>query len=257
MYRKWIQFNQDIVEHIFSPGRFGNLLPWEVLLQKAGLDVNWTSIPNLKTWSIIEDYVVDNGDSALVIGNPKGGNDLIHAEEEARQVARLFNTIPLIGPQATKESILERLPDANIAHFATHAYFSPNNPLDSGIILADGVLTIREIINLDIHLKLLVLSACETGMSSSLGGDEMMGFAQGFLLSGTRSMLVSLWKVDDLSTASFMLSFYNKWVNDNKNNAKALSHAMSEIRNCKKWESTFYWGAFILVVDIVEYNISM
>lgn len=244
---------EGIDQVIFSPGRFGCLLPWEALLQKAGVNVYLTTIPNLKIWSLIDKSPVNTG-SALVIGNPMGGDDLIHAEEEAQQIAKLFGTKALIGAKATKEAILRCLPEANIAHFATHAYFSLKNPLDSGIILADGVLTIREIIDLNIHLKLLVLSACETGMNSSLGGDEMAGFAQGFILAGARSMLVSLWKVDDQSTGALMAFFYNKWINRNANNAEALSYAMAEIRNRENWKNIYFWGAFTLVGDISKYK---
>jgi CHAT domain-containing protein len=243
-----------IKQVIFSPGRFGCLLPWETLLQKAGVNVSLTTVPNLKIWSLIEKYAVNNTGSVLVIGNPMGGDDLIHAEEEAKQIAHLVGAMPLIGSQATKDIVMKCLPEATIAHFATHAYFSLKNPLDSGIILADGVLTIREIIDLNIHLKLLVLSACETGMNSSLGGDEMAGFAQGFILAGARSTLVSLWKVDDLSTESLMVSFYNRWINDSANNAEALSYAMTEVRNHKKWEHTYYWGAFTLIGDTLNFN---
>ena len=240
---------------IFSPGRFGCLLPWEALLQKVGLNVEWTTIPNLRIQSIMKKYDYNNNNnSVLIVGNPKGENDLIHAEKEAWNIAKLFGTTPLIGSQATKEAVLNCLSKASIAHFATHAYFSLENPLDSAIVLADGIIKIREIIDLHIRLKFLALSACETGMNSSLAGDEMAGFAQSFILAGARSTLVSLWKVDDLSTAELMSSFYNHWINDCENNACALSQAMMEIRNHKEWENTYYWGAFTLVGDIVEYN---
>jgi CHAT domain-containing protein/tetratricopeptide (TPR) repeat protein len=250
-----IPYLEGIQRVIFSPGRFGCLLPWEALLQKAGLNIEWAAIPNLRIRSIMAKYDLNSNDSVLIIGNPKGGNDLIYAEEEARAIAKLFGITPLIGSQATKEMVLNCLSKANIAHFATHAYFSLENPLDSGIVLADGIIKIRDIIDLHIHLKLLVLSACETGMNSSLAGDEMAGFAQSFILAGAKSTLVSLWKVNDLSTAELMLSFYNHWINHSENNACALSHAMREIRNQEEWKNTYYWGAFTLVGDIVEYNI--
>ena len=252
LLKEAFSYLEGVNQVIFSPGRFGCLLPWEALLQKAEIDVNWTTIPNLKIWSLLEKYEIGATGSSLVIGNPKC--DLINAETEAQQVAKLLNSTALIGPQAIKETVLKYLPKADIAHFATHAYFSLANPLDSGIVLADGILTIREIIDLNIHLKLLALSACETGMNSSLGGDEMAGFAQGFLLAGARSMLVSLWKVDDLSTASLMTSFYYTWINDNANKAEALNHAMAEIRKCENWKHTFYWGAFTLSGDILKYK---
>jgi CHAT domain-containing protein len=66
--------------------------------------------------------------------------------------------------------------------------------------------------------------------------------------------LVSLWKVDDLSTESLMVSFYNRWINDSANNAEALSYAMTEVRNHKKWEHTYYWGAFTLIGDTLNFN---
>ncbi|HOE46121.1 CHAT domain-containing protein [Methanothrix soehngenii] len=255
LLKKASNYLDGIDQVIVSPGRFGCLLPWEALFQKAGVNVNLTTIPNLKIWSLIDNQPSDSG-PALVIGNPNGGDDLIYAEEEARQIAELLGVTPLIGPQATKEIVFECLPEANVAHFATHAYFSLENPLDSGIILADGVLTIREILKLDIHLKLLVLSACESGMNSSLGGDEMVGLAQGFMLAGAKSMLVSLWKVNDLSTASLMKSYYTRWINEEANNAEALRYAMEEIRNIdeNKWNYTYYWGAFTLVGDVIKYK---
>lgn len=238
---------------IFSPGRFGCLLPWEALAQKAEIKINIATIPNLKIWPLI-DRSPKNIGSALVIGNPNEGDDLIYAEEEARSTAKLLNTAPLIGPQAKKEIVLKCLPKVHVAHFATHAYFSLKDPLDSQIVLADGDLSLREIMDLKIHPKLLVLSACETGMNSSLGGDEMAGFAQGFILAGAEAVLVSLWSIDDLSTASLMESFYNQWINENANNADALYKAMTEIRHCKDWNHTYYWGAFTLIGNISKYK---
>lgn len=107
-------------------------------------------------------------DEDLVIGNPKG--DLIDAEEEARLIARRLNTIPLIGHDATRENVLKRLSNSRFVHFATHAKFISRDPLDSYIELFDGILKAREIIQLNIHPDLLVLSGCETGMAKSLGG---------------------------------------------------------------------------------------
>ncbi len=90
-------------------------------------------------------------------------------------------------------------------------------------------------------------------MNSSLGGDEMVGFSQGFLLAGAKSTLVSLWKVDDQSTAFLISSFYNEWINGNANIAKALSHAMAETRNRDDWNHIFYFGAFTLSGNNIKY----
>lgn len=179
------------------------------------------------------------------MGNPTG--DLHYAEIEAHKVAKRFNTQPLIGSLATKDAVLKRLSDAHIAHFATHAYFDFKDPLSSGIVLADGVLTAREVVSLQISPTLLVLSGCETGMANALGGDEMAGLTQAFLQGGARSLLVSLWQVNDPSTAFLMDVFYDAWLEKGEDKAGALNQAMVETQ--KRWSHIYYWGAFTLVGD--------
>ena len=145
--------------------------------------------------------------------------------------------------------MLARFSDATIIHFATHAFFNQNNPLESGILLADGVLTAREVLQHRLRADLLVLSACESGQVASLGGGELAGLSQAFLQAGIRSLLVSLWKVKDLATASLMLAFY-KARQSKMDKALALRQAMSQLQQENAhWSHSHYWGAFILVGD--------
>ena len=108
------------------------------------------------------------------------------AEVEANAVAERFGTKPLLGAAATKSAVLTRLPDATLIHLATHAFFDADNPLESGIVLADGVLTAREVLQHRLQADLLVLSACESGRVGSLGGEELAGLSQAFLQTGVR-----------------------------------------------------------------------
>lgn len=152
-------------------------------------------------------------------------NDLSHARGEALSIATRFGTIPILGKRATKRAVRAALEqggkDLDVAHFACHGYFDSSAPLKSGIVLAaehDGieadtapaadVLTAEELLELEIGVTLLTLSACETGINERRPGDELIGLARSLIYAGAPSVVVSLWTVDDLSTRLLMERFY-------------------------------------------------
>ena len=131
--------------------------------------------------------------------------------------------------------------------------YIPPDFLDNtaGRILADGVLTAREILERGLRAPdFLALSACQTGMAGALGGDEMAGLSQALLYAGARSLLVSLWAVNDPATAHLMAGFYRGWREQGLDKATALREAMEATRSARPaWAHTYYWGAFTLVGD--------
>ncbi|HEU5374654.1 MAG TPA: CHAT domain-containing protein [Ktedonobacteraceae bacterium] len=237
---------------VLAPAGNGHLLPWGVLAERAG----WTTpngsplpvitVPALGVVPRLRQRLHVTTGPALVVGNPTG--DLPDAAEEARHVAARFATSPLIGAAATKKAIVPRLAEALLIHLAAHAFFNVQNPLDAGIVLADGVLTAREVLDYRLQADLLVLSACESGQTGSLGGEELAGLSQAFLQAGVRSLLVSLWRVNDTATAALMQSFYRAW-QTGTDKALALRQAMTQIQQDPRWGHPHYWGAFILVGD--------
>jgi CHAT domain-containing protein len=185
--------------------------------------------------------------TALVVGNPLG--DLEYAETEARGVAAMLGTRPLLREQATKCKVQATLSEATVIHLAAHARFNPASPLDSGVVLAsEEILTAYEVMDQRLQADLLILSACETGMAQSLGGDELASLGQAFLQAGARSVIVSLWNVNDSATAALMKSFY-EGRRAGVDKAQALSQAMTQIREQEKWRHPYYWGAFVLMGD--------
>jgi CHAT domain-containing protein len=182
--------------------------------------------------------------NVLVAGNPTG--DLRYAEDEAREVANILGAEPLIGAPATRAAVIERISEASIVHLAAHAHFNPDSPLDSAISLSDGELTAREVIRQRLHADLLVLSACQTGMVGPLGGDELAGLALAYLQAGVRSLLVSLWSVDDPATATLMTAYYAAG-GAAGDKAEALSKASFQVKSEGKWSHPYYWGAFVLL----------
>ncbi len=110
----------------------------------------------------------------------------------------------------------------------------------------DGILTAKEIseLNLD-KTDIAVLSACETGVGA-ISGDGVFGLQRGFKLAGVKSIMMSLWKVEDNATERLMIEFYRNWIETN-DVQKALLTAQSVIRNTPGWEDPKYWASFILL----------
>jgi len=238
---------------ILAPAGYGHLLPWSVLMERAGWrtptgeKLPLVTLPALSLLPRLRQPRHVSPGPVLVVGNPR--NNLDYAEEEAREVANRFETEPLLGKAATKSEVLARFPDATLIHLATHAHFKADQPLEAYIELADGDLTAREILQHRLRADLLILSACESGRVGSLGGEELAGLSQSFLQAGVRSLLISLWEVNDPATAAFMRAFYIKWQEEEADKARALRQAMSQIQQDPRWSDPYYWGAFVLMGD--------
>lgn len=113
----------------------------------------------------------------------------------------------------------------------------------------DGVLTAQEISEIDLRgLDLVALSACQTAKGDILG-DGVFGLQRGFKKAGAKSILMSLWKVDDEATCLLMTEFYSKWIGLGKTKHDALEEAKKSIRSHKEkgWDDPKYWAAFILL----------
>jgi CHAT domain-containing protein/Flp pilus assembly protein TadD len=197
----------------------------------------------------------------LIIGNPKmpkiapsPGKEpvalkpLPFAEKEAISIGELLKIQPLIGAEATESTVLNRITNARIVHFATHGIFDNIQPLNSGIALTpsgseDGLLTADQIFGLKLNAELVVLSACDTGLGK-ITGDGVIGLSRSFLNAGVTSLVVSLWSVDDQSTGELMTQFYRN-LQTTKDKAQALRQAMLTVK--KTNPNPYYWSAFTLM----------
>lgn len=109
---------------------------------------------------------------------------------------------------ATISQLKKAAASSDVLHLATHGLFRPDNSFFSAIKLADGWLDVREIYRLNLAARLVVLSACESGVGEVRAGDEVVGLARGFLAAGAQHLIASLWNVHDSSAAEFMDCFY-------------------------------------------------
>jgi CHAT domain-containing protein len=154
-----------------------------------------------------------------------------------------------------------RLADYQIIHFATHGIFNSQNPERSGLIFSrltpngtyqSGDLTLQEIFNLKLQADLVVLSACQTGLGQDVGnvqdiqGEGLVGLTRGFMYAGTPRVMVSLWSVNDESTAALMSQFYQNKLAKGMTPAAALRQAQLEMLRNPKYQAPYYWAPFIL-----------
>jgi CHAT domain-containing protein len=203
-----------------------------------------------------------NNAAALIVGNPTMPKlddlqlePLPYAEQEANTIAQIIGSTALTGRQATKATVLDRISQAEIIHFATHGLFEYLNENIPGAITFtpdpndtntndNGFLTAREIIDLQLKANLVVLSACDTGRGR-ITGDGVIGLSRSFLIAGTPSIVVSLWAVNDRSTASFMGEFYRQFNQPSTNKAQALRQAM--LNTMQQYPNPIDWAAFTLI----------
>lgn len=170
------------------------------------------------------------------------------AQQEAESIAGLFpEAYVFLGEQATIGNMTTHLPDAGLLHLSTHAAFRADNPLFSALKLADGWLSVNDFYHMADMPPLVTLSACETGRYQVAVGDELMGLSRGLFAAGARSVVVSLWMVEDETTACLMQLFY-AGLRRGEPVHVALRQAQLFIRN--ESAHPYYWSPFIVIGDI-------
>jgi CHAT domain-containing protein len=184
---------------------------------------------------------------------------LAHSSDEA---AAILASAPAGTSMAAKDFAANRdtatsqlLGRYRIVHFATHGIINGEHPELSGIVLSmvtrdgareDGFLQLHDIYNLKLSADLVVLSACETGLGKDVRGEGLVGLTRGFMYAGAKSVVASLWKVDDRATAEFMGHFYKALLRDGMPPSAALRSAKESIRQQRQWRAPYFWGGFVL-----------
>lgn len=177
------------------------------------------------------------------------------------------NAIAALTPVEQREEALDfdanratatsaRLGQYRFIHFATHGLLNNDHPELSGIILSlvdrqgreqDGFLRASEIFQLRLPVEMVVLSGCRTGLGRQTKGEGMIGLTQGFMYAGAARVVVSLWDVNDAATAELMARFYKSLLGQKPlSTAGALRAAQVSIWRDKRWQSPYYWSAFVL-----------
>lgn len=185
---------------------------------------------------------------------------LLSSAQEARAIAALFppsQRLVATGFAANRTTATSsEITQYRTIHFATHAVIDDQKPELSGIALSsfdqDGrlqpnsFLPLQDIYNLKLAGNLIVLSACNTALGKRVKGEGLISLTRGFMYAGAKTVVSSLWQVDDESTAELMASFYRHMIKDRMKAAAALQAAQSDLWRQAPDRAPYYWGAFII-----------
>ena len=225
-------------------------------------------LPSISTLRLIQNCPADwhSKTGALLVGDPwvqevvyEGMTleQLEWAEKEVQMIGEILQAEPLIGKQATKDEVLKRISSVALVHIAAHGSMetgeialAPNSTRSSQIpAREDYLLTMKDVLNAEIRARLVVLSCCHSAQGE-VKAEGVVGIARAFLGAGARSVLVSLWAIDDEATMEFMEFFYQQLVNG-RSASEALNKAMKSMRESDRFSAVKYWAPFVLIGDDV------
>jgi CHAT domain-containing protein len=231
---------------VIVPHDLLHYVPFHALFDGRSYLAESTSVsyaPSASVYALCCRRAAPASETSLILGVPDERAPFIAGE--VRAVAGILPGAELlIGADATAEALRQRGATSRIVHIATHGYFREDNPLFSGVRLGDSYLTLHDLGDLRLPADLISLSGCGTGLQAIAAGDELRGLVRGLLAAGARSVLVTLWNVNDRSTAEFMVSFYRQ-LGAGVDKATAVRMAMADLR--QHYPHPYYWAPFILV----------
>ena len=188
-----------------------------------------------------------------------GPSRLAHASEEADAISAAAprgTTMVAKGFDANRETAMSpRVGEYQIVHFATHGFLDSEHPELSGIVLTlvdrngvetNGLMPLHDIYGLDLAAELTVLSACQTALGKDIKGEGLVGLTHSFMSAGSKSVVASLWKVDDRATAILMADFYQAMLQKGMTPAAALRSAKLKMMQDKRWSAPYFWAGFIV-----------
>jgi CHAT domain-containing protein len=187
----------------------------------------------------------NNTGSSLILGVPDPQAPSIYGE--LQQVATILPDAKVfLGVNASERVLRESGSQSRLIHIATHGVFRRDNPTFSGIRLGDAFLMLYDLYRLKLPVEQITLSGCSTGLNAVAAGDELIGLVRGLLYAGARALLLTLWDVNDKSTAEFMAAFYKRFFKFS-DRTLALQGAMQELR--QRYSHPYFWAPFVLVGD--------
>ena len=263
-------------EVIIVPDRSLYRVPFAALTDESGKCLSERFririVPSLTTLKLIQDSPADyhSQTGALIVGDPEVGtvrykgrrkniSRLPCAGKEAVMIGRLLGVQPLLGEQATKQAVLERLNSASLIHFAAHGdsdtgeiALAANHPTAKRLPQEEQyLLKMSDISKVQLRAKLVVLSCCHSGRGR-IRAEGVVGIARAFLGSGARSVLVALWALEDSATEQFMNHFYEHLVGG-ESASESLHQAMKWMRS-NGYSDVRQWAPFMLIGDNVTFD---
>ena len=241
--------------------------PWAALSETLRI----RTVPSLTSLKVITDspreYHSKSG--ALLVGDPclnkitdKLGNPIYdplkYARMEVEMIGKILGSQPLTGEDATKEAVLQRIASVALVHIAAHRrketgeiFLAPDPRWESKPSTEeDWIMKMSDIQAVRLRARLVVLSYSHSGQGE-VSSEGVVGMARAFLFAGARSVLATLWGIDDKAKMMFMKSFYQQ-LGSGESASVALQRAMKCLRDSDDFSSPRYWAPFVLIGDDVK-----
>ena len=265
----------DEAEIIIVPDRYFFKVPFAALQDENGKYLSESFkiriVPSLTALKLIHDSPSDyhSQTGVLIVGDPDVGVVLYRgdvykpprlpfAEMEAEMITQLLGGKTLVGKQATKQAVLQSISSFSLVHFAAHGNvergeiaLAPSPASKTPPEEKDYLLTIRDISEVRLRAKLVVLSCCHSARGH-IKAEGAVGIARAFLGSGARSVLVALWAIEDKATKHFMSRFYEHLVLG-ESASESLHEAMQWMR-ANGFPDVGQWAPFMLIGDNVSFD---
>lgn len=249
-------------------------VPFEALQSAKGSylveKVRIRVIPSLTTLKILNESAADYHSKvgALLVGDPCVTNlksihllPLPFARKEVEMIGELLGVQEscLTGSKATKREVLRRISGVSLVHIAAHASAERGEIALAGDEFSaeeDWLLSMKDVANVGLEAKLVVLSTCHSGRGTFMTGEGVVGIARAFLGSGARAVVMSLWAIDDEATLLFMNSFYKCLFVHKMSASRALRQSMKEMRDSTQYSDVKYWAPFVLYGEDVTLDLN-
>ena len=265
----------DQPELLIVPDRVLYKVPFAALMDESGKYLSDAYririVPSLRTLGLIQDSPADHSQiRALIVGDPdvrdvyyKGRlgelSRLSSAKEEAEIIGKLIGAEPLLGKEATKKAVLQKIHSASLSHFAAHGDaergeidLAPESSMKPGTATEkDYLLTMADISRVQLRAKLVVLSCCHSARGH-VKAEGVVGIARAFVGSGACSVLVALWAISDKATKILMRRFYEHLVGG-ESASESLHQAIKWMRS-NGYSDVRDWAPFMLIGDNVTFD---
>jgi CHAT domain-containing protein len=214
------------------------------------------SVPSASVWLRLRERPAASGDGSVLALAPRP-DALPGSRMEVATIGRIYGDRAhmLVGVEASRLAFQDAAPRASIVHLATFGVLNKGNPLFSFVELAprgtdDGRLEVHDVFGLSLSARLVVLSACQTGLGSGAladvpAGDDWVGLVQGFLFAGASNVVATLWPVEDRAMGDLMARFHAE-LEAGRSEVEALAEAQRATLHNSGTADPFYWAGVTL-----------
>jgi len=263
------ELDKNITQLYIVPDKVLNYVPFEVLLPETGetipkgrydflpyigrkYDISYhysSTLLNQKNNSLSNTLCGFAPSFSSTYSSSENLDELFHNQNEVLLIKNITDGKMHIDSTASVTTLRKSFDEYTIAHLATHASCNDTLPFDSKIYMEDGPLFAHEIYNMPHNLDLAVLSACKTGDGELRKGEGIMSLARAFISSGCKSVVTSLWNVNDRNSSLLMQYFYKHlW------SGKSISNSLAQSKrdylnnvNSTLQAHPYHWATFIAI----------